>query len=57
MPSCEGELGGMMDVIGRIIRGGGCHPCPAWGAPDDGFDQFSQGHVGGGQGGAVQVSY
>lgn len=39
----------MMDVMGRIIRGG-CHPCPALGAPDDGFDQLSQGHVGGGHG-------
>lgn len=38
-----------MDVMGRIIRGG-CHPCPAWGAPDDGFDQSSRGRVGGGQG-------
>lgn len=25
-----GEQGGMMDVMGRISRGG-CHPCPAWG--------------------------
>lgn len=39
----------MMDVTGRIIRGG-CHPGTALGAPDDGFDQLSQGHVGGGHG-------
>lgn len=43
-----------MDVMGRIIRGG-CHPCPAWGAPDDGFDQSSQGRVGGGQGARLET--
>lgn len=43
----------MMDVMGSIVRGG-CHPCPAWGAPDDGFDQSSQGRVGGGQGVRLQ---
>lgn len=39
----------MMDVMGRIIRGGR-HPCPAWGGlPGDEFDHSSQGRVGEGQ--------
>lgn len=43
----------MMDVMVRIFRGR-CHPCPAWGAADDGFDQSSQRRVGGGQGARSQ---
>lgn len=57
----------MMDVMGRIIRGGGrevggggggvASPVPRLRAPDDEFDQSSQGRVGEGGRGHRRVFY